>query len=178
MVSWLGSSWETFCLLCRTATLVKCNLLDLQLENSRAFVREQSCGDREDIHSAAAVPLASCQLLLLVLFHATLEIHSDQFWEQSRGIMSNQIQFSGIQSRGGFERGCCLIGRGKPLRSWEKVVDIFVKHHMGSFPVVLFWKNQQSVSWSTYVLLVSASCWNTIDWAPCENKFFSHRPGG
>ena len=79
MVSWLGSSWETFCLLCRTATLVKCNLLDLQLENSGPFVREQSCGDREDIHAAAAVPLASCQLLLLVLFHATLEIHSDQF---------------------------------------------------------------------------------------------------
>ncbi|KAI4566023.1 hypothetical protein MJT46_009398 [Ovis ammon polii x Ovis aries] len=38
----------------RTATLVKCNLLDLQLENSRAFVREQSCGDWEDIHTDAA----------------------------------------------------------------------------------------------------------------------------
>lgn len=28
--------------------------------------------------------------------------------------MSNQIQFSGVQNRGGFKCGCCLIGRGKP----------------------------------------------------------------
>ena len=102
MVSWLGSSWETFCLLCRTATLVKCNLLDLQLENSRAFVREQSCGDREDIYADAGVPLASCQLLL-VLFHA--HGHSHRGWDGH----SNGGEHYGVRAEAGatsvFPRG-------------------------------------------------------------------------
>ncbi|EPY79692.1 hypothetical protein CB1_000902031 [Camelus ferus] len=63
----------------QTATLVKCNLLDLQLvENSRAFVSEQSQSDREDIYKSAGVSHAPCQLVLLVLFYVTLETHYNQ----------------------------------------------------------------------------------------------------